>query len=69
MVEGFKRDLHPKLEVFRAANGRPWLHPEDPAIRAVVSDAPPAGGLPHAGLDEIERVADLVLEFAAPWHG
>ena len=32
-------------------------------------DAPPAGGLPHAGLDEIERVADLVLEFAAPWHG
>ncbi|MHB0705972.1 molybdopterin-guanine dinucleotide biosynthesis protein B [Roseomonas mucosa] len=69
VVEGFKRDLHPKLEVFRAANGRPWLHPEDPAIRAVVSDAPPPGGLPHGGLDEIERVADLVLEFAAPWPG
>ena len=30
IVEGFKRDPHPKIEVFRAANGKPWLHPRRP---------------------------------------
>lgn len=68
LVEGFKRDHHPKIEVFRAANGKPWLHPEDSAIRAAATDTPPPGGaLPHAGLDDIEAVAGLVLRYAAPW--
>lgn len=65
IVEGFKRDPHPKIEVHRAANGKPWLHPGDPAIRAVASDAPPPGtGLPWAHLDETEAIADLALRFA-----
>lgn len=67
IVEGFKRDAHPKIEVFRAANGKPWLHPDDPAIRAAATDTPPPGALPHAGLDEVERIADLVLAHAVPW--
>ncbi len=67
LVEGFKRDGHPKLEVRREQNGKPWLHPDDPAIRAVAADAPPPGGLPHAALDDVRAVAELVLEFAAPW--
>ncbi len=67
IVEGFKRDGHPKIEVHRAANGKPWLHPDDPAIAAVASDVPPPEGrLPHAHLDEIECVADLALRMAAP---
>ncbi|MBB5695377.1 molybdopterin-guanine dinucleotide biosynthesis protein B [Muricoccus pecuniae] len=69
LVEGFKRDTHPKIEVHRSANGKPWLHPEDPAIRAVASDAPPPGGLPHAGLDDIPGIGALVLAHAAPWPG
>ncbi|MXP64935.1 molybdopterin-guanine dinucleotide biosynthesis protein B [Roseomonas sp. M0104] len=68
LVEGFKRDAHPKIEVFRVANEKPWLHPEDPAIRAVASDAPPPGGLPRAGLDDVEAVADLALRYAVPWR-
>lgn len=67
LVEGFKRDRHPKLEVFRAANAKPWLHPGDPAIIAVVADTAPPGALPWAGLDDIEAVADLVLRHAASW--
>jgi len=66
LVEGFKRDRHPKIEVHRAANDKPWLHPHDPAIRAVASDIPPPAALPHAHLDDVERVADLLLEFAVP---
>ncbi|MEI6984780.1 MAG: molybdopterin-guanine dinucleotide biosynthesis protein B [Rhodospirillaceae bacterium] len=40
IVEGFKRDPHPKLEVWRAANGKPLLCLGDPAIIAVASDQP-----------------------------
>lgn len=69
LIEGFKRERHPKIEVFRSANGKPWLHPDDPAIRAVAADAPPPGGLPQAALDDIAGVAALVLRYAAPWPG
>lgn len=65
VVEGFKRDRHPKIEVHRAANGKPWLHPDDPAIRAVAADARPEGGLPFAFLDDADGVADLALRHAA----
>ncbi|WP_338663142.1 molybdopterin-guanine dinucleotide biosynthesis protein B [Pararoseomonas sp. SCSIO 73927] len=67
IVEGFKRDPIPKIEVHRAANGKPWLHPEDAAIRAVAADIPPSVGLPHAALDDIAGVGALVLEHAMPW--
>lgn len=66
IVEGFKRDRHPKLEVHRAANGKPWMHPDDPAIVALASDVPPPTALPWAGLEDVERIADFVLAHAAP---
>lgn len=69
LVEGFKRDPHPKIEIHRAANAKPWLHPEDPAIRAVASDTPPDAPLPRAALDEIPAIGALVLRFATPWPG
>lgn len=67
LIEGFKRDPHPKIEVFRHANGKAWLHPEDPAIIAIASDAtPPLTRLPHTHLDDIAGIADLVLAHAVP---
>ena len=66
IVEGFKRDGHPKIEVHRAANGKPWLYKEDPAIVAIAADLAPAAELPYAHLDEIEAIADLVVRHAAP---
>ena len=66
IVEGFKFDPHPKIEVHRSATGKPWRHPEDPAIRAVASDVPPAGcALPWAHLDDVERIAGFALQHAA----
>ena len=67
LVEGFKRDPHPKIEVHRAANGKPWLHPDDPAIRAVASDVAPPGALPRVALDDIPAIGALALEHAALW--
>ena len=40
LVEGYKREPHPKLEVHRAAVGKPLIQPEDPAIVAIASDVP-----------------------------
>jgi molybdopterin-guanine dinucleotide biosynthesis protein B len=67
LVEGYKRASHPKLEVYRAAVGKPLLHPDDPAIVAIASDVPlPAAGIPVVDLDDVERVADLLALHAAP---
>lgn len=65
LVEGFKREAHPKLEVFRAANGRPPLHPDDARIVGIASDVPfPQAAVPVVGLDDIDAIAGLVLERA-----
>ena len=67
LVEGFKRDRFPKLEIHRVANGKPLLHPEDPHIVAVASDQPLPGALvPVVDLDDIEAIVDLLLKHATP---
>ena len=65
LVEGFKRESHPKIEVFRSANGRPPLHPEDEFIRAIASDCVfPGSSLPQVALDDIPAIADLAQRLA-----
>ncbi|KUL97204.1 molybdopterin-guanine dinucleotide biosynthesis protein B [Bosea sp. WAO] len=67
IVEGFKRDPHAKLEVYRAANGKPPLYPQDDSIVAVASDTPfPQAGRPVLGLDDIPSIADLLFARAQP---
>jgi molybdopterin-guanine dinucleotide biosynthesis protein B len=66
IVEGFKAERHPKIEVHRAANGKPFLWPEVPNVRAIASDvAVPGAAVPVIPLDEVEAVADAVLQHAA----
>jgi molybdopterin-guanine dinucleotide biosynthesis protein B len=68
IVEGFKTEDHPKLEVHRGAVGKPLLYPGDPNIVAIASDERPANApLPFAALDDIEAIADLVDELARPY--
>ena len=67
LVEGFKRDNFPKLEIHRIANGKPLLHTEDPHIVAVASDsAVLAARVPVVDLNDIELIADLLLKHAVP---
>ena len=40
LVEGYKWEALPKLEVFRPGLGRPPLYPDDPLVVAVASDVP-----------------------------
>ncbi len=67
LVEGFKRDAFPKLEIHRAANGKPLIHPDDPHIVAIASDVPlPQAKVPVVDLDDIELIADVLLKHATP---
>ncbi len=67
LVEGFKSERHPKMEIFRASLGKPPLHPRDKWIVAVASDQPLAGiDIPYVDLNDIRAVADLVLSKAQP---
>ena len=67
IVEGFKRHSHPKLEVYRAAVGKPLLHPEDDCIVAVATDAPlPQAQVPVIMLDDIAMIANVLQAEAVP---
>ena len=68
IVEGFKTQNHPKLEVHRSVVGKPLLYPDDPNIVAIASDTRPASTtLPFADLNDIAAIADLVDRLARPW--
>ncbi len=66
LVEGFKREPIPKIEIHRAASGKPWRFPEDPLVRGIAADVAPPSTLPHVALDDIEGIAGLVLRHAVP---
>jgi len=67
IVEGFKRHRHPKLEVYRSAVGKPFLHPEDDCVVAVATDAAlPQAQVPVVMLDDIETIANVLQAEALP---
>jgi len=61
LVEGYKRDRHPKIEAHRTATGQPLIAPGDETIRAVASDSAPEVDRPLFHLDDTKRVADFIL--------
>lgn len=59
LIEGYKREPHPKIEV--RAGDVPSLAANDPAIVAIAADTPPAEtGLPWFRRDDIAAIADLI---------
>ena len=63
LVEGFRHAALPKIEVWRSANERPWLHPDDPHIIAVASDAEPPGKLPRLNLNKVDAILAFIMEW------
>jgi molybdopterin-guanine dinucleotide biosynthesis protein B len=67
IIEGWKREPHPKLEVFRASVGKPLIHPDDPYVVAIASDVPlPQASVPRVSLDDAPAVIDILLARAGP---
>ncbi len=64
LIEGYKRESIPKLEVHRAETGKPWLFPDDPHILAVASDIQAPNDFPRIDLDAIPLITDFILNHA-----
>lgn len=62
LIEGYKREAHPKIELRRAGLGHPEIAPEDSSIVAIASDGPvgPAN-VPVFGIDDVPAIADFVV--------
>lgn len=60
IVEGFKSDPHPKIEVYRAANGKPLMFHKDSTIVGVAADIVVETGLPLAHLDDTPAIARIM---------
>ena len=63
LVEGFKREPIPKLEVHRKAAGGPLLCREDPNIIALAADEPWDVSVPRFSLDDHRRIAGFVMDW------
>ena len=66
LVEGFKHERFPKVELHRSALARPLLFPEDDAIIAIATDSAldPAPSLPVLDLNDVPAIADFVRRYA-----
>ena len=67
LIEGYKREPHPKLEVHRAAVGMPLLAVADPAIVAIASDvALKEAPVPILDLNDVEGIVEILISRAVP---
>ena len=64
LVEGFKHAALPKIEVWRAATGKPAQYPVDPFVIAIATDSaaalPQPTGLPIFHLDDVDAIAGFI---------
>ena len=65
LIEGFKREPIPKLEVPRAVVGEPLLFPHDSHIAGVASDARVDTALPQFLLDDLDGIAAFIEQHAS----
>ncbi len=61
LIEGYKRDLHPKVEAHRSETGNPLIALTDETVTAVASDTPLALDRPVFDLNDTRAIADYIL--------
>lgn len=62
LIEGYKRDRHPKIEAHRKETGQPLIAPEDQTIVAVASDASVAIDRPVLDLNDTAAIANFIAQ-------
>lgn len=68
LVEGFKQQPIPKLEIHRRAHGAPFLFLQDAHIVAIATDETVDTTLPQFALDDYQAIAAFVLTNAAEFN-
>ena len=61
LIEGYKRDAHPKIEAHRAVTGNPLIAPGDSSVLAVASDISLNLDRPVFDLNDTVAMADFIL--------
>jgi molybdopterin-guanine dinucleotide biosynthesis protein B len=63
IVEGYKTEPMPKIEVHRREGSSPLIHPDDPHVVAVATDEPLATRLPQLDVNDPQEVADFIVQY------
>jgi molybdenum cofactor guanylyltransferase/molybdopterin-guanine dinucleotide biosynthesis protein MobB len=70
LVEGFKHEAIPKIELHRPSLGKPLLFRDDPHIIAIASDTDieDKGELPCLDINNVAAIADFIEQFHSSWN-
>ena len=64
LVEGFKHEHYPKIELQREELGKPALYPDDPNIIAIACDRPqPQASIPVLDINQAETIVDFIIHW------
>lgn len=65
LVEGFRHEAFPKIELHRPSLGKPLLYPNDPHIFAIASDTDLSvpTDLPLLNLNDIQAIVAFILDY------
>ena len=65
LVEGFKREAFPKIELHRPALGKPLIYPDDANVIAIAVDTPltsPPRHIPILDLNNIDALVEFICD-------
>ncbi|WP_297576490.1 molybdopterin-guanine dinucleotide biosynthesis protein B [uncultured Deefgea sp.] len=65
LLEGFKSEEIPKIEIWREANGKPLLYPDHASIVAIATDSKLEQAIPHLDLNDVPALAQFIYAFFA----
>ena len=63
IVEGYKKEPIPRVEVHRRSGHTPLLYPDDPHVVAVATDEPLDTALPQLDVDDAGAVARFIIQY------
>ncbi|ACJ31598.1 Molybdenum cofactor biosynthesis protein:Molybdopterin-guanine dinucleotide biosynthesis protein [Shewanella piezotolerans WP3] len=69
LVEGFKKLELPKIELHRAAHGKPFIHTHDDNIQAIAccDDTELPAELRRLNINNVPQIVDYVCDYIANW--
>jgi len=61
LIEGYKRDAHPKIEAFRGETGNPLIATDDTSVKAIATDTAVTATQPQFDLNDTKAIANFIL--------
>ncbi len=68
LVEGFKHEAFPKIELYRSSLGNPLIFPKDESVIAIATDEVISTHLPRLDINNIESIKQFVYNYIQKGH-